>query len=326
MAELILLFGGRSRERLVAVATAQNVARNLPDATCWFWAPDGSVHRITRAALLAHEDPFRAEFTPVADARWPSLPEALETLKDSIVFPALHGGEGENGAVQTWLEARGIAFVGSGASASAAAFDKGEARRIVAAAGVRVAAAGGLDDASALFAAHGAVVLKPALDGSSFGLYVVRDAAALERALAEIPQDVPYLVEAFIAGTELTVGVIEDADGVRALPAVEIRAEAGHVFDFEGKYLGTGIREICPAEVAEELVTASSEIALVAHRVLGCRGYSRTDVILGPEGPVYLETNTLPGLTASSLLPQELRVAGIAFERFLRDQIALARR
>jgi D-alanine-D-alanine ligase len=129
-----------------------------------------------------------------------------------------------------------------------------------------------------------------------------------------------------VTGTELTVGVVDDRSGTRALPASEVRVEAGRAFDYEGKYLGKGTREITPAEVAAEVSQAAQRVALAVHRALGCEGYSRTDVICGANGAVFLEINTLPGLTRMSFIPQQLAAEGTAMRAFLEEQIALARR
>ena len=115
-----------------------------------------------------------------------------------------------------------------------------------------------------------------------------------------------YLVEQCIQGRELTCGVWDDGSGPQVLPCTEIRFEEGRTFDFEGKYLGQGTQEITPAEIEPDCTSAIQTMALKAHRALGCSGYSRTDVMVDAQGPVFLELNTLPGVTAASLIPQQL--------------------
>jgi D-alanine-D-alanine ligase len=169
-------------------------------------------------------------------------------------------------------------------------------------------------------------VLKPLADGSSRGLYFVDrgdDLEAMARQVATV--GVPYLAEEFIAGRELTVAVLDDDGRPRALPCLEIETDPGHVFDYAGKYLGKGTREICPAKISAEASADAQRIAVAAHTALGCEGYSRTDLVLAQDGAYYLETNTLPGLTSSSLVPQELAADGISFEQFLREQVEIAR-
>ncbi|HVP31586.1 MAG TPA: ATP-grasp domain-containing protein [Myxococcota bacterium] len=337
--EIGLLFGGPARERLVSVASAQNVATLLPSPRCFFWAVSGGVFELTVEELVGHARPFEVELAPRRPARWPDIKAALADWAERglLLLLALHGQMVEDGVLQGWLEERGIPFTGSGSRASRDAFDKARAREIARAAGLRVAEATVVDGRDVprsrarvldLLERFSRVVLKPVADGSSMGLRFVASGRELEEALVAIKDDAhPYLAEAFVSGTELTVGVIDDeGDVLRALPCSEVRLPEGGAFGYEAKYLGRGAREITPAEVAPSVARAAQEAALVAHRALGCEGYSRTDLIVDAEGPVYLETNTLPGLTKASFVPQQLAAAGIPIERFLARQIALARR
>jgi D-alanine-D-alanine ligase len=325
---VIVLFGGRSDERHVSVASAQNVVRTLGSPLAWFWAPNGAVYDVNREELFAHSNPFVNDFEPSRPAIWPDLEMALDTLPvdDPVFLLALHGGEGEDGTVQRMMEARGIPFTGSGSAASAAAFDKGRAKEIVKDR-VRTAESCVVIDVRDLDATvaemlqrHEKIVLKPLAGGSSRGLFFV------ERG-SEVPKtaNVPYIVEQFIAGRELTVGVIEGGDGPFPLPVIEIETDPGARFDYEGKYLGKGTREICPAKIPDSMRDEAQSMALAAHIALGCEGYSRSDLIAGAEGVYFLELNTLPGLTTSSLVPQQLKEAGMDFRDFLEQQVAIAR-
>jgi D-alanine-D-alanine ligase len=136
----------------------------------------------------------------------------------------------------------------------------------------------------------------------------------------------PYIIEQFIKGRELTVGVIDDGNGPQALPVVEIEVDPGREFDYQGKYLGHGTREICPAQISDEMSRAAQQGAVASHIALGCEGYSRTDIMAAGDGMYFLELNTLPGLTTSSLVPQELHAAGMDFRQFLEMQLDLARK
>lgn len=337
--EIGLLFGGPARERLVSVASAQNVATVLAAPRCFFWAPDGPVFELSVAELTGHGRPFEVELTPRGPARWRNIKAALADWADRrlSLFLALHGQMVEDGVLQGWLEEHCIPFTGSGSRASRDAFDKARARDIARAAGLRVAEATLVDGRDVprararvldLLGRFGRVVLKPVADGSSMGLRFVATSSELEDALVAVKNEaLLYLAEAFVAGTELTVGVIDDdGDVLRALPCSEVRLPTGGAFGYEAKYLGRGAREITPAEVSSEVATVAQEAALRAHGALGCEGYSRTDLIVDDQGPVYLETNTLPGLTKASFIPQQLAAAGIPFERFLARQLSLARR
>ena len=334
---VIVLFGGRSDERHVSVATAQNVARTFGSALTWFWAPDGAVYDVAQGELLAHQRPFEVDFQPSRPAVFPDLEQALDTLPvaDPVFFLALHGGEGEDGTVQRMMEERGIAFTGSGSKASDAAFDKGRAKDIVRGrvnvAEAQIIAAGDREAiraaAAAMIDRYGRAVLKPLAAGSSRGLFFLDENSGLDEAVDKVVAlNIPYIIEQFIRGRELTVGVADVGHGAHPLPVVEIEVDAGHSFDYEGKYLGKGTREICPANIPEEMARAAQATALEAHNALGCEGYSRTDIMFAEDGPYFLELNTLPGLTTSSLVPQELRAAGIDFRQFLDKQIELGRR
>jgi D-alanine-D-alanine ligase len=338
MENLVILFGGASNERKVSTATAQHVASVLEEAEAWFWAPAGAVHPVQAPSLLAHERPFEVDFSPPGEASHSSLPEALDEpgSGDRTFVLALHGGPGEDGTVQRWFEERRIAFTGPASDASAKAFDKEWAKRVASAAGVRIAEAVHLprgDEAtigSALLgflARNERIVAKPVAGGSSLGLHHVASVADAQRAAAAIADSgEEYLAEAFVAGIELTVTVVDGKGGPRALPPTEVRLERGNAFDYGNKYIGGGAREITPAEVAPEVTAAAQELAIAAHTALGCEGYSRTDVICSDRGPVFLELNTLPGLTRRSFVPQQLAAEGTTMRSFLEGQIRLARR
>lgn len=318
-----ILFGGESRERLVAVASAQGLSRTLPEADLWFWAPDGQVYLASPAALQGHARPFELDLSPEG-APIGDLATALDVAarEDRVLLLSLHGGFAEDGGLQALCEAKGVAFTGSGSEASRLAFQKILAKGIVAKAGVSVPETIALADAEAALAKYGRLIAKPAEDGSSYGLIFVDTPADLE-AVAKAAAAEPYLIEPFVKGLESTCGILERDGEIFALPPVEIRAAAGK-FDYASKYLAHDTEEICPASFGAKINAALQDQALKAHKALGCRGYSRTDFIVGEHGLVYLETNTLPGLTAASLFPKSLKAEGIAFETFLRGQVALA--
>jgi D-alanine-D-alanine ligase len=332
---VIVLFGGRSDERHVSVASAQNVVRTLSAPLAWFWNPGGAVHDVNRDELLAHEKPFTNDFEPSRPAIWPDLEMALDTLPvdDPVFLLALHGGEGEDGRVQRLMETRGIPFTGSGSEASAAAFDKGRAKEIVESR-IRVAESRVVNDVRAIDGSIDAmlkryekIVLKPVAGGSSRGLFFVDLDTGLGPVIDEIRSlNVPYILEQFVSGRELTVGVVDAEHGPIALPVIEIETDPGFSFDYEGKYLGKGTREICPATIADALRDEAQQMALTAHAALGCEGYSRSDLIAADDGLYFLELNTLPGLTNTSLVPKQLAAAGIGFCDFLDAQVAIALR
>jgi D-alanine-D-alanine ligase len=330
----IVLFGGPSDERHVSVASAQNIVRTLGAGTlAWFWAPDGSVYDVALNDLLGHQRPFETDFLPSRPAIFPDIEQALDTLPvDNPVFLlALHGTGGEDGPLQEALERRGIPFTGSGSAASAAAFDKERAKELVTGR-VKVAESRVTRSASQvreviadMLSRHERIVLKPLAGGSSRGLFFLdRSDDAEDVAEDVIARGIPYIIEQFLRGRELTCGVLDRDDGPFPLPVIEIEVDPNRAFDYEGKYLGSGTREICPANIPEEMAREAQQTALEAHLALGCEGYSRTDMMAANDGVYFLETNTLPGMTTSSLVPQELRVLGIEFRDFLRGQLELA--
>ncbi len=336
---LIVLFGGTSSERLVAVASAQHIASKLPQALYWYWTLDGQVLEVSREELLAHQNPFKASFEPrVVSRSWSGVTTALDDAKkiDAVLFLSLHGGEGENGCLQLLLEERRVSFTGSGAASSAAAFDKEMAKAKLESSGILLAhaccvQAGCEKDFELLkefFLKHKSVVAKPQRDGSSVGLAFLDSEEALKawwQKVSSEKQD--YIVEERVLGREFTVGVVNMGLGDVALPVSEVViTNPGGAFDYDGKYLGRGTREITPAEVTPEEQALLQRIGLTAHRCLSCVGYSRTDVIMGPRGAYFLETNTLPGLTRASFIPQQLVAAGISIEQFIDAQIELALR
>ena len=323
MKRITILFGGTNKERLVSVASAQALHRALPDAELWFWDVADTVHEVTSQALLGHARPFEDDFKP--GSRGIALEAALDQAKaeDRVLVLGLHGGRAENGELQAMCEMRAIPFTGSGSASSHLAFDKVAAKRFAAIAGVKAPAGIALEDIDAALAEHGRLIAKPARDGSSYGLIFVnakQDLVAVRHAATTEE----YLIEPFVAGVEATCGVLEQSDGsVFSLPPIEIVPGEG-AFDYTAKYLLKSTQEICPGRFSPDITAEIMAQATKAHRALSCAGYSRTDFIVSAKGPIYLETNTLPGLTAASLYPKALKAHGIGFADFLVDQITLA--
>jgi D-alanine-D-alanine ligase len=322
---ITILFGGTNTERLVSVASAQAMHRALPEADLWFWDIADTVHAVASQKLLEHSRPFQDEFKP--GNRGLPLEAALDKAKaeDRVLVLGLHGGRAENGELQAMCELRGIPFTGSGSAASNLAFDKVAAKRFAAIAGVTAPAGVALENLDAAFAEYGRLVAKPAREGSSYGLIFVNAKQDLV-AVRNAARTEEYLIEPFVAGVEATCGVLEQSDGkVFSLPPIEIVPAEG-AFDYTAKYLLKSTQEICPGRFSPEINAALMDQSLRAHRALSCSGYSRSDFIVSANGLIYLETNTLPGLTAASLYPKALKAQGIEFPDFLRDQIALAER
>jgi D-alanine-D-alanine ligase len=224
-----------------------------------------------------------------------------------ICFLCLHGTYGEDGEIQAELEAAQMPFTGSGSVASALAFDKLKAKEALVGAGVPMA------ESMAWRRDHDwkpPYVCKPVADGSSFGVYLVRE----EKEVAAVKKSVEkwkgtMMIESLVEGTEMTVGIL----GEMALPVVEIRPAKGF-YDYQNKYTVGATQYLCPAPIPKEKAEELQSIARSAHQALGCEVLSRVDLILDAEGKTtVLEVNTLPGMTDLSLLPKAGRTAGIDF-------------
>jgi D-alanine-D-alanine ligase len=254
-----------------------------------------------------------------------ALPEPFEF---DAAFLALHGRFGEDGTLQRILEERGIPYTGSPADASHNAFDKILSKSLFVAHAVPTAGfvtVGKGDDVFARNAAAAEVgfpmVIKPAREGSSVGVSIVRERGGLDAAFEQAFRfDSRVLVEEFIAGRELTVGVLEG----RALPLIELRPKRDF-FDYEAKYVDTGTEYVINPELPEIVARSVAQAALAAHRALRCEHFSRVDVIYHEKrGPMVLEVNTLPGLTERSLLPKSAAAAGISYADLCETMLRLA--
>ena len=320
---ITILFGGTNTERLVSVASAQALHEALPEADLWFLDVSDTVHEIQSQALRRHARPFEDPFKP--GTRGIGLEQALDQAKaeQRLLVLALHGGRAENGELQVMCEMLGIPFTGSGSASSHLAFDKIAAKRFAAIAGVKAPIGLRLEDIDAALVEYDKLIAKPVRDGSSYGLIFVNSTQDLA-AVRNAAKTEEYVIEPFISGVEATCGVLEQSDGsVIALPPIEIvPAEGG--FDYTAKYLLKSTQEICPGRFAPEISAQIMDQAVKAHQALSCSGYSRSDFIVSQQGPIFLETNTLPGLTKASLYPKALKAQGIEFVDFLQGQIALA--
>ena len=225
-----------------------------------------------------------------------------------ICFLALHGTYGEDGEVQRELEAAGMPFTGSGSEASALAFDKLKARDAMLAAGVPMAESQEWTPACDWKPPY---VLKPVASGSSLGTFLVRAEEEAKKAVKEAKKwkDGGMMIERLIEGAEMTVSIL----GEQALPVIEVRPAKGF-YDYKNKYTSGATQYLCPAPIPKEKAQELQELALKAHRALGCEVLSRVDIMVDAEGKAYvLEVNTLPGMTDLSLLPKAGRAAGIDF-------------
>jgi D-alanine-D-alanine ligase len=326
-----VLCGGPSREHGVSLRTGAAVARALDDSGHHVLPVrierDGRWRLETDVRRLETEAPGGGPPATSATTTLSLLEDAESTSRVDVVFVALHGPFGEDGTIQGLLEAAGIPYTGSGVAASALAMDKERTKEVVLYHGigtppwVGVTRARWERDREAILAAVGEgpgfpAVVKPARDGSSFGVSLAADAARLTPALDAALEDAEgrALVERRIDGTELSCPVLGNRHAEkRPLPVVEIVPRGREFFDFAAKYQGAS-EEVCPARIPDDVAARVQELSLRVHELLGCDGLSRSDFILDEAGELwFLETNTVPGLTPESLSPLSAREAGMSF-------------
>ena len=249
----------------------------------------------------------------------PDLAARLAELKPDVAFNALHGRWGEDGCVQGLLEWLGIPYTHSGVLASALAMDKQRAKEIFSAAGLPVVESRIVprEEVEAGHVLPPPYVVKPNNEGSSVGVYIVREGSNAPRLARTMPATV--MVEAYAAGRELTTAVLGD----RALTVTDIITDGW--YDYDAKYAPGGSRHEVPAQVPREIFDACLDYALRAHRALGCRGLSRTDFrwdeSRGLGGLIVLELNTQPGMTPTSLAPEQAGAVGIPFPELCRQLV-----
>src|SRR3989338_2211127 len=306
-----VLMGGLSAEHDVSLATCKNVMDNLDKTK---YEPVSIKLTKTRRWLV--------------NGRLTNMAKAMKSC--DLIFNALHGTFGEDGRVQALMEYYGTRYTGSGITASALAMDKLRSREIFKLAGfcvpktLKIKKDENCQARLNLFITKITklpVVVKPCSNGSSVGVKIISVKNSLAKAVDEtFKLDKKVLVEEFIKGREITCGVLDNFNGqeTAALPVTEIIPVKGHkFFNYDAKYKTGHCQEITPAQIDEATRDKVQEIAVRAHQLLGCRGYSRTDMMLRNDNVYVLETNTLPGLTSHSLIPQAAKASGLTFSQLL---------
>lgn len=320
-----VLCGGTSSEREVSLQTGRQVARALSNE-----------RYLVSIVSISVEGQWLLE----SDA--PSLKEkrkinvlSLSKIAD-VVFIALHGKFGEDGTVQAILDKANIPYTGSGVAASALGMDKAKCSEAVRGASVPVPDFFLVRKGEIAQSVSEKVcdsfgfpcVVKPNASGSSVGVSIVHDAhdvsLALERAWCE---DEAVMVQRYIPGREFSCGVMGNTGqtNIEALPIIEIIPKSSEFFDYGAKYTPNASEEVCPAVLSEEIADRIRKFSILVHTTLGCDGLTRSDFRLDFEGRLFfLEINTVPGQTETSLCPKEALVAGMTFFEFVEKQIALA--
>jgi len=321
--KIAVLFGGTSEEREVSIASAAQIipalrrlGHNVSAVDTATGRLDSAAERRLLASGVAPEPPSDAQIASVRGRAIALSASAFNIREVELVFLALHGGAGEDGRIQAMLDLAGLAYTGSNHIASAAAMDKDLSKRLFRS--VEVPTPNWLMAPSTADAVDRAlgwpVVVKPNKQGSTVGLTVVREPSRLQAAIDRADAyDSEVMLEAFIAGREFTVGILEG----EALPVREIIAP-GEVFDYQSKYQAGGAREVFPADIDPAESLQLQQLALRVHTVLKLGAYSRIDFRRDGQGRYWcLEANSLPGMTATSLLPQAAKAAGIEFPQLL---------
>lgn len=281
--EVAVLMGGPSAEREVSLVSGRECAKALREAG----------YKVTEVDC------------------GPDLPARLAELKPDVCFNALHGRWGEDGCVQGLLEWLNIPYTHSGVLASALAMDKVKTKEVYRAAGLPVAESvlATREEVEAGHVLPAPYVVKPYNEGSSVGVYIVREGSNAPRLAASMPAVV--MVETYAPGRELSISVMGD----RALAVTDIITDGW--YDYDAKYKPGGSRHQLPADMPDDVTAACLDYALRAHVALGCRGLSRTDMrwddTRGVDGIILLETNTQPGMTPTSLAPEQAAHHGISF-------------
>ncbi len=280
-----------------------------------------------RTGLAVYQSLVRRGYDVVSIDVSDRLPQELKDQKVAIAFLALHGPGGEDGTIQGFLETIGMPYTGSGVQASAVSMHKVVAKTLLAAHDIPVPSGSVVQRGNAPSLAKVLkegklklpVVVKPASQGSTIGVTIVRRATQWKNALALAHQyDSDAMVEAFIPGHEVTVAVLGDPTGMlKALPAIEIVVPDGF-YDFTAKYQKGKTQYLCPAPLPAKMLRQIEGLGRRAFQVLGCEGAARVDFRITPKGrPYVLEINTVPGMTETSLLPMAAAEAGIDYDRLV---------
>lgn len=328
--KIAVLMGGTSAEREVSLASGLAVAGALREKGHAVFAIDtarGYVPRDDEHSLL----PEGVHSAPPTDLEATLEPAAIVTIPEvreaDLAFLALHGGIGEDGRLQALLELHGIRYTGTGPLGSGIAMDKDVSKRLLRDAEVptlpwRVARAPDFAyDRDTIEEVVGfPCIVKPSRQGSSVGLTIVERLADLDEAIVEAARfDSEVMIESYVRGRELTISIVGD----QPLPPIEIRPKKG-IYDYESKYTPGMTEYLCPAPIDQEATAQLQAYALRAFKVLKLRGYARVDFILAREQMFCLEANTLPGMTATSLLPKAAAAVGLPFPELCERIVRLA--
>ncbi len=300
--KIALLYGGFSAEREISIKTGKKIAENL----------DKKKYQVFL-------------FDPKTELK--KFINAVQEKKIDLVFPALHGPLGEDGTIQGLLEILRVPYVFSGVLASSLAMDKERTKKILLMENILMPRAIVIKQdyqKEDLNKIRLPVVVKPICQGSSFGVFIVRDRKELASAIKKAFKfGTELMAEELIEGREITAAVLGNKK-FAVLPLIEINSQTAEFFDFQSKYEPGAAEEICPAPLSRALTKKIQTAAIKIHKILGCRGVTRSDFIIKNGQPYFLEINTIPGMTETSLVPLAAARYGLSFSRLLDKLIGLA--
>ena len=328
----ILIFGGLSSEKAVSIASSQSISLSFPTMKCIYWDSDNNIYMLDGLDLRLHRNSFKFIFKPIAKNWYANIKDAIlqeSTLCNVFIF-GLHGGYGENGVLQRLLDLYNRKYVNSNSLSSHKSMNKIVSKVEAGKLGLGVASSCCLFDSSDIvtlsilsffFYKYCDGLLKPIAEGSSIGCHLVSGVSIKYSTISvlrkcrkiffiiinKLRKERKYsFIEEFINGREFTVGVYEYGNKLKALTPIEICKKKTGIADYQDKYFGVNISE----EILNDNVNLVKSLKFMAkkvHQILGCQGYSRSDFILSRNGKlIYLETNTLPGVSKVSLFPKAL--------------------
>ncbi|MBX7150211.1 D-alanine--D-alanine ligase [bacterium] len=331
---LVIFAGGTSSERDVSLSSSSAVFKAMHDtghSVTMIDTASGNLITPEMLAQIGSAPPDRIAMEKAAEKQLAVYSQLIDSdivKKADAVFLGLHGGIGENGKLQSLLDLAKIRYTGSGVLASALAMNKVMSKRVFESIGVPTP--------QYLFfkkdESHSKIItrietdfrfpliVKPNEEGSTVGLSLVKEKSELTNAIHKAAQYSDILVEEYIAGRELTVAVV----GGEALPVIEIIPQSGF-YDYEHKYTKGKTQYVCPADISPNVADDARRFAKMAFDGINCQGYARIDFRLSPEEKLYcLEVNTLPGMTATSLVPKAAKAVGMEFDKLIEKIIQLA--
>lgn len=335
--KVAILMGGYSSERKISISTGKQIYENLDRNKYEVYAMDAA---LIEGSPRKIEKPLDVQIESVEKAnKWVAENNILEPMqklitdRPDVAFIALHGKFGEDGTIQGYLDLLGIPYTGSGVLASSLAMNKSMAKKVLKSNKILVPVSVDLLYNSSresfkqvilTVSEYGyPVYVKASKQGSSIGVIKVSSKDELLPAIKEAgAYDNEIIVEKSIEGTELTVSCLGNEKPI-ALPVIEIVPKSGS-YDWKSKYDEGATQEIVPARISAQDTLKAQQIAMKAHKTLGCRGMSRTDIILAEDGMYVLEVNTIPGMTPTSLMPTAAKAAGIGFSELLDKIIEFA--